>query len=82
MLATTTTSFVSTLIYMIQKKIDKNMERVQATHNNHLGLKVWAALLSLLINVYIKGSGTGHHTQLHKTFTKKTSRKRKTAKES
>ena len=35
------------------------------------------------LDEYIKGSGTAHHTQLHKIFTqKKTSRKRKTAKES
>ena len=42
------------------------------------GYKDSAALLRLLINDYIKGSGTAHHTQLHKTFThkKKTCRKR------
>ena len=42
------------------------------------GYKDSAALLRLLINDYIKGSGTAHHTQLHKTFThkKKTSGKR------
>ena len=34
------------------------------------GYKDSAALLRLLINDYIKGSGTAHHTQLHiKTFT-------------
>ena len=36
------------------------------------GYKDSAALLRLLINDYIKGSGTAHHTQLHiKTFTHK-----------
>ena len=49
-----------TSIYMLQKKLDK----------------IWGAkkdkstLLRLLINdyVYVKGSGTTHHTLLHKTF--------------
>ena len=36
------------------------------------GYKDSAALLRLLINDYINGSGTAHHTQLHiKTFTHK-----------
>ena len=44
------------------KKLDKYIERVQPAHNR-------AASLRLLINDYIKGSGTAHHTQLHKTLT-------------
>ena len=37
------------------------------------GYKDSAALLRLLINDYIKGSGTAHHTQLRiKTFTRTT----------
>ena len=48
------------------KKLDENIERVQAAHINQDS----AASLRLLINDYIKGSGTAHHTQLRiKTFT-------------
>ena len=49
------------------------------------GQKDRSALLRLLTNDYIEGSGTTHHTQLHKTFTKEkknTSGKGKKAKES
>ena len=54
---------------------------VQAAHNNHRGLKRLIGQPHL--GDYIKGSGIAHPTQLHKTFThKKTSIKRKTAKES
>ena len=34
-----------------------------------------SSLLRLLINDYFKGSGTTHHTKLHKTFTKKRKKK-------
>ena len=36
------------------------MGRIQAVHNNYLGLKDGTALLRLLINYYFKGSGTTH----------------------
>ena len=39
MLATTTTLFVAYTDLHDTKKLDKNIERVLATHNNHLGLK-------------------------------------------
>ena len=39
------------------------------------GLKDRATLLRLLINDHIKGSGTTHHTQLHKTHTHKKGKK-------
>ena len=35
------------------------MGRIQAVHNNYLGLKRWHSL-RLLINYYFKGSGTTH----------------------
>ena len=37
--------------------------------------------LSSLVNYYFKGSGTTHHTQLHKTFTKKKKKKKIVEKE-
>ena len=49
------------------------------------GYKDKVALLRLLINYYIKGSGTTHAHTLHKTQKgkkKKASRKKKTTKES
>ena len=74
------------------------MERVQAAHNNHWGLKDRTALLRLSRNDYIEGRGPTQAHTLHKTQNeirkiiimekekkeekKRTNRKRKTTRES
>ena len=56
---------------MIQKKLDKIWREYRLPIVTIEGKKDRSALLRLLINDYVEGSGTTHHTQLNKTLTQK-----------
>ena len=70
MLATTTTLFLPYIdLHDRKKKLDQIWGENRLPIVTIEGKKGRSALLRLLINDYVKGSGTTHLTQLHKTFT-------------